>query len=193
MRTFTVSIPGGRIGNFLAGAAVASVIGGTAIAITDTSFTYSKPKLGFYSLSPSDLQPGSSHEADFYWNNSGGALSSTERDQGGCFYTGVHLPQGVRLIAVTSYYQSARTNFHPSVKLTRYGFEVQNQILFSHNIEDNSNQRKSVKDSIPANGSVVRNDLYVYRYSFCLTVAPNGSADIFYGARFTYEYSSAGD
>lgn len=43
MPTFTVSIPGGRIGNFLAGAAVASVIGGTAIAVTDTNFRYSTP------------------------------------------------------------------------------------------------------------------------------------------------------
>jgi hypothetical protein len=40
MATITVSIPGSRIGNFLAGAAVASVIGGTAVAITDTNFTW---------------------------------------------------------------------------------------------------------------------------------------------------------
>src|SRR5262245_23079601 len=92
MPTFTVSIPCGRVGSFLAGAAVASVVGGAATAITDTKFTYSEPKIGLYSISPADLHPGNDTAANAFYGN-GDYLLYNAPDDRECFYSGVHLPQ----------------------------------------------------------------------------------------------------
>jgi hypothetical protein len=195
MRTFTISVPGGRIGHFLAGAAVASVIGGTAVAITDTDFTYSTPKVGVYSIDPSDLRPANDHGANAFFTYLN-ALTFTGGDDYECFTTGLHFPQGARLLAVTSYYTSARTNFHTSVALYRSRLELNKvDVLISHPILDNSNERNSVRDVVRTQDdlNLIRNDLYSYSYRFCLSDHPTGWGDNFTGARISYRYSSAGD
>jgi hypothetical protein len=112
MLTFKVSIPGGRIGRFLAGAAVASLIGGTAVAITSPDFTYSTTKNGYFTIDPMAMGPSGAAATNNYeviWISAQGAylrLSSTPPAQTHCFQTGVHLPHGASLVSVTTWYSS---------------------------------------------------------------------------------------
>jgi hypothetical protein len=97
-------IPAGRIGNFLAGAAVASVIGGTAVAVTSPNFTYSSAQPGFYAISPMDMAPNGTiavnngYSIDYY--------DPAQLTANGCHNTGVHLPQGAKLKNVVVYFKS---------------------------------------------------------------------------------------
>ena len=51
-----------------------------------------------------------------------------------------------------------------------------------------TNLRTSVNDVVPANIGLINNALFTYTYEVCL-----GATTTFYGARLTYQYSTAGD
>ena len=57
-----------------------------------------------------------------------------------------------------------------------------------HSIVDDSYALTFENDVVPANLGLVNNALFTYAYEVCV-----GSGDYFYGARITYQYTSAGD
>jgi len=59
--------------------------------------------------------------------------------------------------------------------------------LVLHVVSDESGARTYVNHAVPANLALVNNALFMYAYRVCVE---NG---IFYGARITYQYTSAGD
>ena len=65
------------------------VLSGTAMAVTDTSFTYSTVQNGYLMIGPGDLVPQSGFFANDYYLNAVGASSSG----GACFLAPAHLPR----------------------------------------------------------------------------------------------------
>ena len=176
-------IPGGRIGHFLAGAAVASVIGGTAVALTSTDFTYSARQDGYFAISPMAMSPGNSSQSAPYDTNwippvLGGV---------GCYQASVNLPQGAKLARVNTYYRS-----NESSDLTIYfvrGDPTSNVTAsITATIPDDSNSRKVATQTVTGGLATIDNAKFNYGYGVCLD-----DGTLFYGARLVYSYKSAGD
>ena len=168
-------------------AIVATVTGiGGAQAITDNVFRYSSTKTGFYGISSLDLVPGNNNTAPNYDNSTAGGLFKLQ--QNGCFGTGVHLPNGATITAVRVWYASG-VNGNPTVSLLQVRF-VQfgvSSVITSKTLADNSGTTK-VADLTVSQPHKVGNSSGIYGWEVCLT--PN---DIFYAARITYTYETAGD
>ncbi len=159
------------------------VLSGTAMAITDTSFTYSAVQTGYLMIGPADLLPESSADANDYTVDSVVAYSS-----GACFRAPVHLPQGARMTSVRTSYSSGAAN-NPSMRLQRTNpVTLATTTLFQHFVVDDSATPTYVNNVVPANLALVTNSLYTYTYGVCV-----GSFDAFYGARIAYQYYTAGD
>jgi hypothetical protein len=186
MAKFPKSIPGGRIGNFLAGAAVASVIGGTAVAVTSANFTYSQSQRGYYTIHAMAMAPSDNFGADDYsisyvppFVSSGG---------GACLQTGVNFPQGATVLSVTTWYQSnASSNL--GVRLYRQNLPSNGfNTLVSTVVTDDTNTRKAVTHTVAANLRTVNNLYFSYGYGVCIA-----DGTTFSGARISYLYKTAGD
>ncbi len=161
------------------------VLSGTAMAITDTSFTYSTVQTGYLMIGPADLVPENDLSANDYSLGIGGVVSNL----GACFIAPVHLPQGARMTSVrTSYRSEAASN--PGLNLMRTNpVTGSTAFLISRTILDDSDTLQYVNDAVPANLRLVTNSLYIYTYQVCV----GGSGDAFYGARIAYQYYTAGD
>jgi len=188
MPTFTVSIPGGRIGNFLAGAAVASVIGGAAVAVTSPDFTYSATKTGYYTIHPSGLVPYA--DGLDYFVEHGPPRLFQHGASNGCYETNVNLPHGSRITQLAVWFRSPPASPNrPSVLLLRTTLSDGSWTLLSnYNIPDDSNTRKLAVIPIAGGSSLVSNIGFAYGFAFC----PGPGGD-FFGARIAYTYTSAGD
>ena len=185
MPTFTVRIPGGRLGNFLAGAAIASMIGGTAVAITSPDFTYSSAKSGRYSIAPGAMTP---RDNTIVYNVSAGELSATAAGSGECFATGVNLPNGAVIVSIHSWYRSdSASDFGVFAYRHSLASNVATQLTPGYVVDD-TDTRKYVTHTIPAALRTVDNFAYDYSYWVCL-----GTGSTFHGARINYTYRSAGD
>jgi hypothetical protein len=185
MSTFTISIPGGRIGHFLAGAAVASVIGGSAVAITDANFTYTTAKSGFLSISPMALAPDSDI-AEYFTGFGTGRLAATNSR---CFSTGVNLPHGSNITQLAVWYVSPATS-NPFVYLQRTALVngATTSLIANGGISDDTATRKVAVPPIAGGSSVVDNVGFAYGFGIC-----PGAGGEFRGARIAYTYTSAGD
>ncbi len=160
------------------------VLSGTAMAITDTTFTYSTVQTGYLMIGPGDLVPENNGSADDY-SLAPVVISGTFA----CFTAPVHLPQGARMTSVrTSYRSDAATN--PGLLLERFNpvTGAHDYLIAPRSILDDSDTLQYVNDVIPANLRLVTNSHYLYSYRPCV-----GSGDVFYGARIAYQYYTAGD
>ena len=181
--TWFKNIPSGRIGKLLGGAALASVIGGTAIAITSPDFTYSTTKNGYFSLGVMAMAPSNAQAADDYSMSYPNQLSGL-----GCFQTAVNLPQGASLVSVTNWYRSNATS-DLRIYLLRHNLTTNAyNILLNVSVADNANTRKVVTYTVPAALRSINNLYFAYGYAVC--VYPGTT---FSGARINYTYRSAGD
>ena len=91
------------LGIFAAGVVATLVLRGTAMAITDTSFTYSTVQTGYYTIHPADVAPSSTANAAAYNINPFDArlVTGTGPDSPiACFTTGFNLPQLSKLTTV---------------------------------------------------------------------------------------------
>lgn len=184
-----ISLLGGRLGHFLAGAVAASVLTGAATAVTGNNFTYKSPKTGWYTVAPGDLKPEASDAQTIQYSTSTIFFSSGKAPgEANCFFTSLHLPQGAMIKSVASIYDSG-TEFNPFFRLEREKISVENhyEILDQSVSADNSGERRTLRATI-SRGRKVDNSVYAYHYIVCL-----GYKDNFYGARIAYEYSKAGD
>jgi len=168
-------------------AVVATVAGiGAARAVTDTSFTYSQAKTGWYSVVPAELAPVNSSVSYAATRNQLNLLS----DNSNCFTAGLHLPQGAKITQLVIWYQSGIRD-RPTFFVERTSPVTGNfdQIVVAAG-NDNSNTRKTLFGDPPsAISSVVNNGSFNYALLVCLATTDN----IFYGARIAYTYRSAGD
>ena len=174
------------LGLVVAGAIGALVLSGTAIAVTDASFTYSTVQTGYLMIGPADLVPEADAHANSYHLDSESVGSfATEA----CFRAPVHLPQGARMISVrTSYYSGAASDLSLSFRRFNPVSGAAAALIEYDIIVDHSNTRTFVNHAVPANLGLVSNALYTYTYRVCV-----GSGSLFYGARITYTYTNAGD
>jgi hypothetical protein len=187
MPTFTLKVPGGRLGHILAGAAAASVIGGTAIAVTSPDFTYSTVKRGHQSIAPAAMIPR--HNGIDYAINSN-VLISNNAGISECFATGVNLPQGAVVETVNTWYKSDASG-DLGIFVYRHNLgngNVHDMISPIGIVADNSNTRRVVTRSSPAAVRTIDNATWDYQYWVCIQ-----PGTIFYGARINYRYRSAGD
>jgi hypothetical protein len=191
------NLPDSRVGNFLAGASVASMIGGTAVAVTSTSFTYSTARKGYYTIPASAMVPNNYRSAEVYFNeplflgspNASGILTYSGTSETFCFQTGVNLPQSATIVNVATFYKS-NAQSDVVVKFIRHTLANNSTgaFLIDDQIEDNSGTRRAITHVIPAALRTVNNALYSYTYLSCL-----GDGSNFESARIYYTYSSAGD
>ncbi len=165
---------------------VALSFSGVAQAITDNVFRYSSTKTGFYGISSLDLAPLNNNTAPNYDNSAAGGLFKLV--QNGCFGTGVRLPNGATITAVRVWYASGAIG-NPTVSLRQVAF-VQfgvSNIIASKTLADNSGTLKVTNVNVPEPHKV-DNSSGIYGLDVCLT--PD---DVFYAARITYSYETAGD
>ena len=174
--------PAGLIG---IGVVITLVLSGTAMAVTDTSFTYSTVQTGYLMIGPGDLVPTNGLYAEDFQVYHGSASSYV----GGCFIAGVHVPQGARITSVrTSYISGGSADlYHGLIRVNPVtGAEI--AVIPLHFVTDDTLQRTFVNDLVPANLGFVNNGLFTYTYQVCVE-----GATAFYGSRITYQYTTAGD
>jgi hypothetical protein len=168
----------------------AAIVGGFSLssaaqAITSTTFTYSTPKAGFYSIDPMALAPLTGLAADRHTITlTPASLTST----GGCYNTGVNLPTGAKVTNVAMWYSSGATS-DVDIRLFRNRLsDGSSALLVDRVISDNSNTRKAVVAAVSASLAIIGNGAFSYGFIVCLA-----SGDAFYGARINYTYQNAGD
>ena len=172
------------LGLIATGVVITLVLSGTAIAVTDASFTYSTVQTGYMMIGPADLVPEDTADASDYTIGSIGASTSSYA----CFRAPVHLPQGARMTSVrTSYVSGGGSNPYLDLRRTNPVTGAQS-LLIARNVVDDSGNLTFVNDTVPADRALVSNALFTYTYQVCV-----GTHDSFIGARIAYTYTSAGD
>ena len=112
---------------------------GVAQAITDSVFRYDTPKTGYYTIDAMAMSPDSSPTALSYGNIAGSGLGGSTGTR--CFNTGVNLPQGVTVTAITFWYKSG-VGGNPSGSLLRHKLSDGTQNVIANNtFVDDSNVR----------------------------------------------------
>jgi hypothetical protein len=182
-----------RIGLVLVGIALGAILASGAVAISSSSFTYSPPRVGYYSIHPMALAPKESEW--LYKIDYSGAGLTTIADAGvRCFNTGVNIPNGSQILGVATFFKSG-----PGSDISLWFFRNNlstdaSDALASRIVVDDTNVRKFAYDSIPANLASVNNAVYAYGIGFCFSLSSNPQFDtIFEGARIDYRYFTAGD
>ena len=170
----------------LAGIAIGMVVVGTAAAVTSSSFTYSKPKIGYLSLSTLDFSSDRVGDTLNDYRNDMAFLTDDSPDR--YFVAGVHLPNGARILSATFWYSSSTlvTNFIGNLGRANLATPDSTD-LARVQPTDNSGNRTGVTQAVPAGMQTVNNR--VYSYSVYVGIIPGQT---FYGARIKYSYTSAG-
>ena len=168
------------------GILVALSFGGVAQAITDSVFRYDMPKTGFYTIDAIAMAPDSSPTAASYGNIAGNGLGGSQGTR--CFNTGVNLPQGVTVTAVTFWYKSG-VGGNPSGSLLRHKLSDGTQDVIANNtFVDDSNVRTGGALPVVPTFATINNNAFSYGFSAC----PNAGTS-FFAARIAYTYRTAGD
>jgi hypothetical protein len=158
---------------------------GTAFAITDSAFTYSSAKTGYYGISNLGMAPASVPADNMFLNPgmSGGLEGS------GCFHKGVNLPQGAVVTELVVYYAAIdEDDVVVTLKRQRLSDGNQQNIASKAMTDDLSGSRASDTVPITASRATIANGGFNYGFQVCLD-----SGGTFFGARITYTYTSAGD
>ena len=161
------------------------VLSGTAIAVTDTTFTYSSTKTGYLTIHPQAMTPSDDTVANDYFVSYGDARLQTAG--GGCFSTGVNLPQNAKITTLQTYYNSLTGANRVMLERNNLSTDAID-LLVDHTIANFEGLRRSVIDTVPIAQRTVWNNVYSYAFAVCL-----GADDMFEGARLTYTYTTAGD
>jgi len=164
--------------------AIAAVSCGAANAITSNNFTYGSPKTGYFTIHPMALSPNDETSgADYFISFEGGSLEGT-----GCFNTGINLPHGAKLVNVRVFFRSDDQS-DVDIRIHRHTLaDGTDAMLVDEPFADDSDTRTSVAFPIGAAHAVVNNRTFIYGFAVCV-----GAGTLFYGARFKYTYTNAGD
>jgi hypothetical protein len=172
---------------------VGSLLTGSAKAITDTIFQYSRPKLGHYTLDPAAFAPGTSAYADIYHHGLMPAeLHATNGNTGQtCFVTGANLPEAAAITDVAAWYQSDAIDFIQFYLIrNRLGGGAYNEVV--HLSSTDTSATRQPMNLTPNSGfDVVDNQRYSYSATVCFGAGTTNNE--FFGARITYTFTNAGD
>ena len=184
MKVYLISRNGATV---IACALVAALsFSGVAQAITDSVFRYDTPKTGYYTIDAMAMSPDSSPTAASYGNIAGSGLGGSQGTK--CFNTGVNLPQGVTVTAITFWYKSG-IGGNPSGSLLRHKLSDGTQNVIANNtFVDDSNVRTGGALPVVPTFATINNNVFSYGFSAC----PNAGTS-FFAARITYTYRTAGD
>jgi len=179
-------MPGWRIAVAVIMATSAAI--GTDQAITDTIFSYSPPKTGYFGLSPMAFVPADSFVANNY---SIVPIDKIIAPAGGCFNAPVNLPHGATITKFIAWYSangSQTGQFRIFRSRVTDGVADTVAVIDLNNVDSGGARNQVIRDPIASNATV-NNALYVYGAYVCL-----GSGGIlFNAARLTYTYTQAGD
>jgi hypothetical protein len=171
-----------------AGAMLSTAIaGGYAFAITSNAFTYSPELNGALMIDPMDLSPdGNESAGNYHIDYPDGRLIAGGSS---CFSTGLHLPQGAKLVELRIFHASLSTSDLSFFLVKHVPATGANVSILTTGIPDNSGTRKATAFDLTANANrVINNATGGYGLGICV-----GASDTFFGARIAYSYSSAGD
>lgn len=159
-----------------------------ANAVTDTIFQYKTPKTGYFSVSPEALAPENSDGAKVYLNAPN--LVRPTFGAAVCMVTGVNLPNGASIKAVTAWV-SSDVDRGVLIELFRNNPATgQLTLIDSAESHDTTQTRGAIEARFVAGAApVVNNQHFNYAFAVCLGT----SNSLFYGGRITYSYSDAGD
>ena len=174
----------GLLPSVIAGVLGVALLGGGALAITDTTFRYSTPKTGHYGISYLTMTPTSS--TTNYSSSATTGLSTTSAS--GCFSTGVSLPHGATITGLTVWYGSTSAST-PTVYFLRHKSSdgAVNTISYT-SFRSSGGARKSATLPVSPNYVEVNNVGYTYAFVVCLS-----PGDYFYAGRIPDTYTNAGD
>jgi hypothetical protein len=158
-------------------------LNGTAKAITDTIFKYTKPKAGFLAIPVAAFSPNSL--TNNYLRGTDTITPSTNNLT--CFSAPVNLPNGVRMTVWSVMQKSGAGEFTAGISNSGYGAGAIGGLI------DN-------EPSFPSTGGifklfnfpiseVIDNQHHNYTVFACMTSSSAGLA----GMRITYTYTNAGD
>jgi hypothetical protein len=169
---------------FALGALAIIVLGGAAHAVTDTIFKYTNPRTGFFTIDPMALSvddDNRSYTIDYANGNISGA---------GCFSTGLNLPNGSTITALTVWIASG-AGTDPNFVLLRRDLGTGNaDFLLNHvDVHDDSTQRTAHIFKFTNSATAKVDNTHTFAFAVCLPDATN----FFLGARVAYTYTTAGD
>jgi len=185
MFKFVESIRTRLLGSTSVGVIAVLAFGGTVVAVTDTNFTYTTTKTGYYTIDATVLAPANDN-ADYA--RVFGSETWLVDFSGHCYFAGVNLPQGSRITQLVVWYKSSEEG-GPSVFLQRTTLAngTAGSVLTSGLISDDTNTRKLAVLPIAGGSSLVSNIGFSYAFVICPELGE------FHGARIAYTYTSAGD
>jgi len=173
-----------NMATFAVSALAIIVLGGAAHAVTDTIFKYTNPRTGFFTIDPMALSAdtdGRTYTIDY----TNGNISGT-----GCFSTGVNLPNGATITALTVWIASGAGS-DPNFTLLRRDLGSGNpDLLLNHVlVNDDSTARTAHNFKFANNASAKVDNKHTFGFAVCLPDATN----FFLGGRIAYTYTTAGD
>jgi hypothetical protein len=159
---------------------------GMARAITDTVFKYSSPKKGFYAIHHLAMSPDNTESTTGYSNVGDDRLTVNATS---CFNSGINLPQGATMTAVTIWYANSSSSVDDvQALLWRKTLSDGSSDLIANKIFTGHLGYKAGVLPLAPGLTQVNNQQHVYGLVICL-----GENDGFWGARITYTYNNAGD
>lgn len=172
---------------FIAGGFLSALfLGGAAYAITDTAFTYSTPRNGYFTIDRMAMTPPNDDATFSIETGSGEGLAGTNTTR--CFNAAVNLPQGATIVRIHVWYSSSGESDPEFLVLRQTLTDGQTDIVANIQTADNSGDRKVATANADAAFAAVSNTDYSYGFAACI-----GQLDAFYAARILYKYSNAGD
>jgi hypothetical protein len=163
---------------FIVGIVVGTMLLGSALALTATSFTYAKKHVGYVAVTPFDLQPAA--------DTIGFAADYDGRTGAGCADTGLRLPQGATLVNATVY-ETEGISAPLVISIYRVN-RATGAVSSAIGTPATDGSRQAHALPIPSTWAKVNNATFDYMFEVCHD--PDG---IFHGARIKYTYESAGD
>jgi hypothetical protein len=172
---------------FLAGGFLSALfLAGVAYAVTDTAFTYSTPKNGYFTIDRMAMTPPTNTAAFTIETGTGEGLAGTNVTR--CFNAAVNLPQGATIVRMHVWFSSVAES-DPEFSLLRQRLTDGQTVVVAHvQTADDSGDRKVASSNADASFAAVNNTQYSYGLAACI-----GQLDAFYAARILYTYTSAGD
>lgn len=161
---------------------------GMAFALVAPSFQYSTPQTAYISLSPMAFAPEGKDDAAHYTIV---VPFDIEKDSGAisvCMVAGVNLPDGARITSLKAW-ASSNQDQGVQLRLLRVNLATgtSNGVtgLISH---DTSQTRFAMTTAVAGASAIVNNEHFGYGLHLCLNSTPS----VFYSARITYTYTTAG-
>jgi hypothetical protein len=167
-------------------AAGSLLIGGSAYAITSTTFTYPKTKNGYLAISHMAMVPAENSDTVDYGISPNNGLAATGPL---CFTTGLNFPNGAKLVKASVWYSSAGTSdIKFLIYRKRFSDGDTDSVVDETTINDNTSTYKGKTALVDPFADIVENNKYAIGFNICVD-----DGDVFYGGRVHYTYTTAGD